>query len=95
MGNKPKAPLFNKGYASVSSFGNGAKARAVTTSMDSGALSTKSSTRMRMDDGRRAGSLHGLAQKRRLFAYAFDQVDVCAVRIGERAGDHDTRKTGA
>src|ERR1700722_12675611 len=48
-----------------------------------------------MHDARRSGSLHSLAQKRCLFAYAFDQVDVCAVRSGERARDHDTRKTGA
>ena len=48
-----------------------------------------------MDGGRSARGLHGFAQKRRLLAETFDQVDLCAFGVRQCAGNDDPRKSGA
>ena len=75
--------------------GSGAKARAVTTSMDSGALVHKVFDPQRVNDGGSARHLHGLAQKRRLLADALDQVNFRTFGVRKCAGDDDPGKAGA
>ena len=66
LGNRPRAPLFNNGYASVSNFGSGARARAVTTSMRLGARFTKSAIRTAWTS---AGTPAARTASRRKFAF--------------------------
>ena len=83
----PRRPFSTTDMHSASSLGSGASARAVTTSIGFGRFVHKILDPQRVNGGRRAGDLHGLAQKRRLLADALDQMDLRTFGVGERAGD--------
>ena len=95
LGNRPTRPFSTTDRPKPRSFGSGATARAVTHIDWNRSIFDEILDALACTVAGSAGDPHRLAQERGLLAAAFDQVDVRAGDIGQRAGNHHARKPAA